>query len=813
MRGRVMFSVICVVLSASQLIFAQPPFLFHRRHGPSWGFPNEIHGNVGPMRPPPPGVLVAGHIPPGARPLGPGHPGGRLVFTSPPPPSAWPNHGPQIQRAKESSHFEYEVVPHPISMSRKPPTILRPGPPPSPPPPRSSDMTQEIMRLLAEQQATLRPSTVPPPRTLMSRTDRPPMHPPMIMVPRPTPPAPTDSDFQEGYRILNDLFMEDSNGDIRNNLVGGSEVSFNGGAYYPITNADAVIAHQNQNQPQLAPQLQPQPQKMNETTELASGSETDMQIVPAEEKPVPAEIAESEKPSEPTPQPTPQMEQSESSYGPPQFQNGPPSHSSFMFTDPNEGPAGYTIHDHGYRGPPPPFHPSGNSVIPGPAVPQRGQNTEVRNTIGQDQQQKQASQNNGYKNEGNSVQYGAPGQNGGLRMPIMMMPITANKANGNQPLPSSAEVQYALGILARYASKQAQQLNQKSQPQQQQSPSSPNPSYGAPQSNQASLDQSYGAPQENQPSPSAFNAPQQQNAPSDSYGAPQQQNSPSDSYGAPQQSSQNTGYGAPQQKQQSSTVSSYLPPSSLSNYGVPPQQLNQIQGPSGTYSTTEENAITISASNQLDESSPFPVYGPPSSSYGVGSGGGGGGASGIIGAKVEALKSIQNAVKGGFRSITGLKAGILNAGLNAIGNLGQAKGQIANSLKIPVLPQKESGGYIAYGAPSDPQPSYGPPEESTPSGGWGQPQTSTASILNGVKDLVGQVTGTITQTGKAAVGIGLSKNQFIKNNFAIKGQMFTDTVSKKIANKNQYFQNVLKHVQSIFDAATARPNTGGKNPW
>lgn len=603
-----------------------------------------------------------------------------------------------------------------------------------------------------------------------SRTDIPP--PPFVVTSRPAagPPnyaTPSDADFQEGFRILNDLLIEEGGADIRQNLVGGSDVSFSGSPYPSIIVANSTSNNQNRpNAPLPAVRITP----AKEQGVLLAGSPPKNDETSSEEK----------RSNSGSDQKT---EETGISYGPPGYQAGPPSsHVSYMYSDPHGSSGGYNLFREGYvQGPPPPFTTIGNSIIPPPIPP-------APETFNAPPQQKAP--------EGG---YSAPPpetKSAPTPMPMMMMPLSQDQASSG-PQPSSDEVQRALAVLARFATNQAKTM-------------------GVATGNQMML--------------------MQQPDPNSAYGTPQTEASPpSTSYGTP-----STSYGTPPQ-QQSTPIPSFLPVQ-VTPPTAPSTDNNQI-------TTTEaDDAITISGlSASPEESSPFPSYGPPQhfggggggggyseSSGGYSSGGGwsttassGGIASGvadIIGAKANALKSIGNAAIGGIQQVGALKAGILNAGLNVIGGLGATKSNLANSLKIPIVSQSPKP---VYGPPSSPPPppgwsapqqqqqqqqQYGPPQQQmgwgSNSGGGGNGGGPVSAIIGAARNVVGGVVRTGAAKAKAVVGIGLSKNEFVKNHFVIKGQAFTDSVSKKIANKNQYWQDVLKHVSSIFEAATQKPSGG-----
>lgn len=738
----------------------------------------------------------------------------------------------------------------------QPPTVLRAGPPPRFPP-RMITVTSvpppTILPILADD-AIITTSVRP-----QKRTDRPP--PPFVTSrPPPMPPTyatPSDADFQEGYRILHNLFLEDTNGDIRSNLVGGSDVSFNGG-FHPPANAGNTSSEE-------APSEEVQITPAKEHGILIAGSPPK-----EEDKPKPEEEKVKDQ----------KMQGSEILYGPPHFRGGPPRrppHVSYMFDEPTPG---YNLYESGYEpGPPPPFHTiPHNSILspqppprPPPQGPGRGpppplsgpppppQFRSPKPEYGPPPQANSPSSQYGPPPppgqygppppppDGNSLRSNAPQNsppNGPVPMPMMMMPLSPEEAAKGPP-PSSDDVQKALSVLARYASKQAQSMGMSAGPQMMIQQGPPGTTYGPPPSTRG------------QPEPQQASTP------------------PGTTYGPPSSSSS-------QQQSQPTTPYSNVPSVQVT---APPAPSSLSAAEQGQYTTEAADAITVSASPQ--ESSPFPSYGPPqilingnsggyssseggysqggssmgwsqSSSTGGWSsdGGGAGGAIKLLNSKVNALRTIGSAVTGGIQQVGALKAGILNAGLNVIGGLGHAKGNIANSLKIPIMPggsggwgassapatstatQETPAGYgppsggsgwgpstqnpAQYGPPSTEAPvQYGPPSTEAsvaygpPTGGWGQGgggggggANPLTAIIGAARGIVGGVVRTAAAGANAAVGIGVSKNEFVKNHIVIKGQAFTDLVSKKVNNKNEYFQNVLKHVQSIFDAATKRP-TGG----
>lgn len=654
--------------------------------------------------------MIAIALPPRPRP----HPKFPFISSSTPPSSSvWPSYGPQIQRAKDVSHFEYDV-PLPVASRPRGPPRKVPRPTvfmttsPRPPSHIMPSMPPEVIQILAQDVILTTP-----------RSHRQIETPPFRSMTTPS----SHEDFNEGFKILSNLFLEDGSSDLRSNKIGGSQMPLSRG-HYSMPGSKVV--------------------SQKEAPTPANTTHSGLEITPANEQPL---IVESESSSEdqkgetkPTPlsPSTPQMQQSETSFGPSQFRLGPSNAHSFMFSDPMEGPPGppgYRLYDDGF--PPAPFH-SSNDLSLDVAPPQQPPQQEVR---GADDK----PSNSQHRPLPANVGYGGPNQ-----FPMMMMPISTGDVGG--PIPSSEEVQQALSVLARYASTQPQ-ANMGMQLMQQAKGSSPSTKYGAP---------------------------------------------------------------PPQQEGQSTPIPAFLPPV-IPN---PPE-------------TTKH--LIASPVAQQEESSPYPayglpgppagggsaaeIYGPPNGGYsdtssstsgGFSSGGGWSSTNGVGGGfireKVNALKTITSAVTGGFKQVAGLKAGIFNAGLGVISTLGKTKSNLANSIKVPIALNKVPG--PIYGPPS-PVPTYGQLETTSPVYGVPVAQEGPVGVLlNGVKEVVGGVVGTVAQTGKAAVGISLSKNEFVKNHFAIKGQAFTETMSKKFANKNQYFQNVLRHMQSIFDAAASKPNGG-----
>jgi hypothetical protein len=219
-------------------------------------------------------------------------------------------------------------------------------------------------------------------------------------------------------------------------------------------------------------------------------------------------------------------------------------------------------------------------------------------------------------------------------------------------------------------------------------------------------------------------------------------------------------------------------PSALSSSGT--------GGTSGSLSVDltagRNNAGAEAVATATQATFPASTYGPPPGSAGFRLQGG------------STFPNVADAISRPIQQVAGFKSAIVsqlvNGLTNGIRNLGTSA---------------EAGG-SGWGSQASPSATAAPtlsPVYGPPTGGSGA--TNPLGLLRGIK---GGIIQTAVNKGRAAVGIAGTKGRFVVNQVGTGANVVTSGISQTLNNKHDAFQNVIKHIQSIFNSNPGLLNPG-----